>query len=197
MFSYIKGLVIEKKTDKIILENRGMGYEMLTSSYTLSNLRIGFEEKIYTKFIVREDEFILVGFFTQEEQALFNSLNSVSKIGPKVALSILSTYSPKVIKGLILNSEINMLSKVPGLGKKTAERLVLELKDKFDVLEAESQHTFFINTPTLELEATEALISLGFTKKESEAVVKKVISQNNTDNIETIMKKSLLLLNKN
>jgi len=197
MFSYIKGLVVEKKIDKIILENRGIGYEILVSSHTLSSLSIGSEEKIYTKFIVREDEFILVGFFTHEEQKLFSTLTNVSKVGPKLALSILSTYSPKIIKGLILNSEINMLSKVPGLGKKTAERLILELKDKFDILESEVQPTFFTNSPTLELEAIEALISLGFTKRESEIVVKKIVSQNNTDNIGSVIKKSLLLLNKN
>ena len=109
----------------------------------------------------------------------------------------MSTYSPKIIKGLILNSEIDMLSKVPGLGKKTAERLILELKDKFDILESEVQPTFFTNNPTLEVEAIEALISLGFTKRESEIVVKKIVSQNNTDNIESLIKKSLLLLNKN
>ena len=132
MYSYIKGTVEEIYLDRIVLENNGLGYEINVSSFTAQSVHIGNDAKIFTKLIVREDDMSLCGFATKEEMKMFELLTSVSKIGPKVGLSILSFASPGQLGAYILSEDVAKLSKAPGVGKKTAERIVLELKDKVD-----------------------------------------------------------------
>lgn len=175
MIAYIKGIIEEVGLDSLIIENNGVGYKMLVSSNTISKVSIGNESKIYSKMIVREDDISLCGFYSKEELEMFELLTSVSKIGTKVGLGILSFASPQSINKYILNGDITSLSKAPGVGKKTAERMVLELKDKVSkILTDESDELLenvVVNKNSTSKEAIEALIELGYSRNESEVAV--------------------------
>ena len=125
MYSYIKGTVEEINLDYVVIDNNNIGYKINVSSNTIKDLHLGSMAKIYTKLIVREDDMSLCGFATKEEMKMFELLTSVSKIGPKVGLSILSFASPGQLGAYILSEDVSKLSKAPGVGKKTAERIVL------------------------------------------------------------------------
>ena len=162
MYSYIKGIIEEIDLDYIVIENNNIGYKINVSSNTIKNLTLGESYKIYTKLIVREDDMSLCGFFTKEEMNMFELLTSVSKIGPKVGLSTLSFLTPSQINGYILTEDVAKLSKVPGIGKKTAERIILELKDKIDKLNVSYEETLIENVSTSSKdEGIDALLSLG------------------------------------
>ena len=194
MYSYIKGIVEEIYLDRIILENNGIGYEKNVSSFTAQSVQKGKSAKIFTKLIVREDDMSLCGFSTQMELEMFKLLTSVSKIGPKVGLGILSCATPPQLSAYILSEDTAKLSKCPGVGKKTAERIILELKDKVDKDMAEFEATLFNQAPTgLELdEALEALLALGYSSTEAKEAVQKF----KKDGLKTedLIKKSLTYL---
>ena len=194
MYSYIKGIVEEIYLDRIILENNGIGYEINVSSFTAQSVQKGKSAKIFTKLIVREDDMSLCGFSTQMELEMFKLLTSVSKIGPKVGLGILYCATPPQLSAYILSEDIAKLSKCPGVGKKTAERIILELKDKVDKDMAEFEATLFNQAPTgLELdEALEALLALGYSSTEAKEAVQKF----KKDGLKTedLIKKSLTYL---
>ena len=175
MYSYIKGTVEEIYLDRIVLENNGIGYEINVSSFTAQSVQKGKDAKIFTKLIVREDDMSLCGFASRKELEMFKLLTSVSKIGPKVGLGILSCATPPQLSAYILSEDIAKLSKCPGVGKKTAERIILELKDKVDKESAEFEATIFNQAPTgLELdEAVEALLALGYSNVEAKEAVQK------------------------
>lgn len=175
MYSYIKGTVEEIYLDRIVLENNGIGYEINVSSFTAQSVQKGKTAKIFTKLIVREDDMSLCGFASKKELEMFKLLTSVSKIGPKVGLGILSSATPPQLSAYILSEDIAKLSKCPGVGKKTAERIILELKDKVDKESAEFEATLFNQAPTgLEMdEALEALLALGYSNAEAKDAVQK------------------------
>ncbi|HBG1231172.1 TPA: Holliday junction branch migration protein RuvA [Clostridioides difficile] len=191
MYSYIKGTVEEIYIDSIVVENNGIGYKINVSSNTIMNLQVGEATKIYTKLIVREDDMSLCGFVSREELKMFELLTSVSKIGPKVALSILSFALPAQLEAYILSEDIGKLSKAPGVGKKTAERIVLELKDKVDKNNIEFEPTLLSQKPTLisQDESVDALVALGYTLSESKEAVQKC--KKDGMNTEAIIKKAL------
>lgn len=175
MYSYIKGTVEEINLDYIVIDNNNIGYKINVSSNTIKDLHLGNMAKIYTKLIVREDDMSLCGFASRKELEMFKLLTSVSKIGPKVGLGILSCATPPQLSAYILSEDIAKLSKCPGVGKKTAERIILELKDKVDKESAEFEATLFNQAPTgLELdEAVKALLALGYSNVESKEAVQK------------------------
>ncbi|MCC0631290.1 Holliday junction branch migration protein RuvA [Clostridioides sp. ZZV15-6388] len=191
MYSYIKGTVEEIYIDSIVVENNDIGYKINVSSNTIMNLQIGNTAKIYTKLIVREDDMSLCGFASREELKMFELLTSVSKIGPKVGLSILSFASPSQLGAYILSEDVGKLSKAPGVGKKTAERIVLELKDKVDKNNIEFEPTLLSQKPTLisQDESIDALVALGYTLAESKEAVQKC--KKDGMNTEDIIKKAL------
>ena len=194
MYSYIKGTVEEINLDYIVIDNNNIGYKINVSSNTIKDLHLGNMAKIYTKLIVREDDMSLCGFSTQMELEMFKLLTSVSKIGPKVGLGILSCATPPQLSAYILSEDIAKLSKCPGVGKKTAERIILELKDKVDKDMAEFEATLFNQASTgLELdEALEALLALGYSSTEAKEAVQKF----KKDGLKTedLIKKSLTYL---
>ena len=194
MYSYIKGTVEEINLDYIVIDNNNIGYKINVSSNTIKDLHLGNMAKIYTKLIVREDDMSLCGFASRKELEMFKLLTSVSKIGPKVGLGILSCATPPQLSAYILSEDIAKLSKCPGVGKKTAERIILELKDKVDKDMAEFEATLFNQAPTgLELdEALEALLALGYSSTEAKEAVQKF----KKDGLKTedLIKKSLTYL---
>lgn len=194
MFNYIKGTVEEINLNYIVIENNNIGYEINASTNTIADMRVGKEAKIYTKLIVREDDLNICGFSTKEELRMFELLTSVSKIGPKVGLSILSFSSPEKLGAFILSDDIANLLKAPGVGKKTAERIILELKDKIDKESVAFEPTLFSEKPILvsQDEAVEALVALGYSPMESKEAVQKC--KKDGLNTEDIIKKSLSYL---
>lgn len=172
MFAYIIGDVKAKKEEYIVLDNGGIGYKIFTSYNTIKNLNTYDNVMIYTEFVVRDDGVYIYGFDTERELDMFKKLTTVSSIGPKVGLSILSTLTVDEIKYAIFKNEIDILTKAPGIGKKTASRIILELKDKIDedfVVDnkeeiAENKDTEF---------AVDALVNLGYMKNDVINFIKK------------------------
>lgn len=169
MFAFIKGEIAEKKEGKIVIENNGIGYEIFVSNNTLET--VGFEGetcKIYTYMQVREDAISLIGFSSLEEKNIFELLITVNGIGPKMALSILSGMKITELIVSIASEDTINLSRIKGLGKKTAERIVLELKDKISPSGIASPESDFVcnNSDAIE-QAYQVLLSLGLTKNES------------------------------
>ena len=194
MYSYIKGIIEEINLDHIVIDNNGIGYKINASANTIMKVKIGHECKIYTKLIVKEDDMSLCGFYDKEELKMFELLTSISKIGPKVGLGILSFASPRQIGAYILSEDIVKLSKAPGVGKKTAERIVLELKDKVDKNNVEFEATLLTSQPVVvsQDEELDALVALGYSLQESKEAVQKC--KKDGLNTEDIIKKSLSYL---
>ena len=194
MYSYIKGIIEEINLDHVVIDNNGIGYKINASANTIMKLQLGCECKIYTKLIVKEDDMSLCGFYDKEELRMFELLTSISKIGPKVGLGILSFASPKQIGAYILSEDIGKLSKAPGVGKKTAERIVLELKDKIDKNNVEFEATLLTSQSSVvsQDEAVDALVALGYSLQESKDAVQKC--KKDGLNTEDIIKKSLSYL---
>ena len=130
LISYIKGKITYKTESFLVLECNGIGYKIYVSNTTISSLKEAEEIMIYTFMNVKEDNISLFGFLTQQEQDIFYQLIGVSGIGPKGALAFLSNMTPQEIILAILSEDVKTLSKIPGIGKKTTQRLILELKDK-------------------------------------------------------------------
>lgn len=168
MFEYIRGKIEDVFLDKIIVDVNGIGYRINSSLVSASQVRKGDLETIYTFLVVREDEINLYGFKTRDELTMFQKLLSVSKVGPKVAAAILSMYNTNTLGQFILSNNINAISKVSGVGKKTAERIILELKDKIEVSDSyeEIQIENIATENNKGEEVVEALLTLGYTKYE-------------------------------
>ena len=191
MYSYIKGNIEEINLDSLVIEANNIGYKVNASSNTIASVKLGEFCKIYTKLIVREDDMSLCGFASKEELNMFELLTSVSKIGPKVGLGILSFATPKQIGAYIVSEDVAKISKAPGVGKKTGERIILELKDKVDKTNIEFEPTLLSQAPVAvsKDEAVDALVALGYTSTEAKEAVDKC--KKDGLNTEDIIKKSL------
>lgn len=197
MYSYIIGKVVNKFKNILILENNNIGYEIYMTEIALSELNIGEDAKIYTYYNVTQDNISLFGFKNLEEKKMFENLISVSKIGAKTAIGILSSISTAELAISIITNDINRLSKLPGIGKKTAQRLVLEVIDKvkteeiiFTEEEQESNENY-LNTTEKEKDVIEALKVLGYNIKEIESVIKTLDIKSST---EDMIKQALKIL---
>lgn len=196
MFGYINGIVTEIFLAYVIIENSGIGFKLSTSQFTNRKLEIGKEAKLYTKLNVREDDISLLGFADRRELKMYELLNSVSKVGPKVAFSILSTYDTDSLQAIINNSDATLLAKSPGVGKKTAERIILELRDKVDKKAVGMQPSIYNIFEADCDEAIEVLISLGFSKVEASKAVESAKAENPTSDTSDIIKIALGKLSK-
>lgn len=179
MIAQLTGIVAEKNNDSVVVDVNGVGFQVLTSATTLSNIPAAGEKiKLYTVFNVREDAMELFGFSTREEKRMFDKLRGVNGVGPKTALGILSALTVRDISLALLTGDATALTKAPGIGKKTAQRLVLELKDKVD----QSEVTTIADVPAVARttqssaaqEAIEALLALGYQSTEATVAVASV-----------------------
>ena len=198
MFAYIKGKLEIKSNNYVVIETNGIGYKIYMSTKAMEQLgEIGNNVKIHTHYYVREDNISLYGFTTNDELKMFELLLSVSGIGAKSAITMLSEITPSEFAFAIITNDITKLVKIQGIGKKTAARIVLELKDKLKTEEAvtkeEIRETSIVNETTIE-EATSALLILGYTKKEIGTAFEKLEIQNLST--EDIIRKSLGILGK-
>ena len=168
MISFLVGVIEEKGENSLVLDVNGVGYELAVSSTTLSTLPMAGESvKIFTYMAVREDGVFLFGFSSKEERDVFFKLISVSGVGPKMAITILSGLSLSDLTIAIIKEDSKLLSKIKGLGKKTAERICLELKDKLGPIStSETIFSADYNEDAVQM-ATDTLISLGINKNEA------------------------------
>ncbi|MHC1746919.1 MAG: Holliday junction branch migration protein RuvA [Cellulosilyticaceae bacterium] len=195
MIAYLKGKVTEISELNIIIEVMGMGYEVCMASNQITNVLLDHQEtKIYIYEHIKEDAHDLYGFLTKEEKQLFKKLISVSGIGPKGGMQILNMYTPDEVITFILEQNSKALSKAPGIGPKTAQRMILELKDSISRLSftnLEQSFTTPMHTDYKD-EAIEALIALGYANQDASKAVKAVFDYQDTT--EQIIKKALSVL---
>ena len=185
MYAYIKGTLEEKSTDSIVVETAGIGYKIYVSEHTMAKLgEIGEKVKIYTHDHVREDNISLYGFMSNEELKMFELLLQVSGIGAKTAIAMLSNITPSKFALAIISNDLKTLTKIPGIGNKSAQRMVLELKDKLKTQTAieddEEETTPNDNSESIN-EAGQALQILGYNKSE----ISKVFDKFDTHNLST------------
>ena len=198
MYSYIIGKVVNKFKNILILENNNIGYEIYMTEIALSELNIDEEAKIYTYYNVTQDNISLFGFKNLEEKKMFENLISVSKIGAKTAIGILSSISTAEFAIAIITNDINRLSKLPGIGKKTAQRIVLEITDKVKTEEIiftedkeQKSNEQYIIVSEKEKDVVEALKVLGYNIKEIEKIMKSLDINSST---EDMIKQALKIL---
>lgn len=181
MIGQIRGIILEKQPPQLIVDVHGLGYEIdapMSTFYQLPDL--GAEVRLFTHFVVREDAHHLYGFYTLDERHLFRALLKVNGVGPRLALTILSSTTPSEFVGLVLNNDTTSLTRVPGIGKKTAERLVIEMRDKLadwcktapaggNALKQDNHSRH----PILQ-DAISALVALGYKHPEANRTVTKI-----------------------
>ncbi|HQV81010.1 MAG TPA: Holliday junction branch migration protein RuvA [Agitococcus sp.] len=181
MIGRLKGIIVDKHAPQIIIDINGLGYEVETPLSTFCRLRLGETEVLWTHLVVREDAQLLYGFSEKEERALFRLLLKVSGIGPKVALALLSGMETNAFLRCIESEDISTLTKIPGVGKKTAERLMIELRDRIKELmphSATPNERLTLTSPLSPVaEAEQALMALGYKPLEAQKAVALVKSQ--------------------
>ncbi len=196
MYEFISGKLVNKQPDHVVVEASGIGYRLKVSFSTFNQLPArGEKVTIYTHLHVREDIFDLYGFAQRDEREFFFHLISISKIGPKAALAILSGGSPADISNWIMAEDAKTIAKTPGIGPTTAKRLILELKPKIEKLLGTSDPgslTSSIGSSNIENEAIMALESLGYSRAEVYSKIKKIVKDSETElTTEQLIKKTL------
>lgn len=199
MYSYIKGELVEILTDSIVVENHDIGYNIRIPGSILDSLEgVGQQIKIYTYTYVREDALALYGFLSRDDLNVFKLLLGVSGIGPKGALAILSVMTPDDLRFAVLAEDDKTIAKAPGIGKKSAQRLIIELKDKLSLEDAfvlKSEHEATIQAQsslksTVKNEAVQALVALGYSSAEAMKAVNGIeITEDSS--VEEVLKASL------
>lgn len=200
MYAYIKGTLEEKTKDSIVIDAGGIGYRIFISEQSLSKLgELGETIKVYTHYHVREDNISLYGFLNNEELKMFELLLGVSGIGAKSAITMLSNITPSSFALAVITNDTSKLVKIPGIGAKSAARIILELKDKIKTIEAKSQETStkiqeaIVDDNKLQ-EAISALQVLGYNRKEIEKVFEKMDIEDIS--LEDMIRKGLSILAK-
>ena len=189
----MEGILVEKATDRLLINVNGVGYEVLvplSTYYDLGEVGGTVSLRIYTH--VKEDALSLYGFLTSEEKTLFTQLIQISGIGPKLGVAILSGLPVDEFVGAVIGDDVVRLNKIPGVGKKTAERLVLEMKDKMEALFPELQEgTVFGGSSSLKTDVVSALVNLGYAQNTAEQVVSRALEEGKTDRFEVLLRSSL------
>jgi holliday junction DNA helicase RuvA len=196
MYEYIKGIYMGMNKDYIVVDNSGIGYKIFTSGSTMAKMpKVNDEVLIYIQQIVREDFIGLFGFLTKEELHMFNLLLGINGVGSKASLSLLSISNVPNLKYAIVSGDEKTLVRAPGIGKKTAQRIILELRDKIKDSTLDEARNENLGMERLEAantaEALGALVSLGYSDKEAQNALSSV---DKNDSLENIIKKCLKYL---
>ncbi|MEM9361254.1 MAG: Holliday junction branch migration protein RuvA [Bacteroidota bacterium] len=190
MINHLKGKLVEKNPTYVVVECNGVGYFLNISLHTFSLIKDEESIQIFTHLQVREDSHTLFGFIEKSEREIFRLLISVSGIGSSTARTMLSSLSPQQIKEAIANGDVPSIQAIKGIGSKTAQRVILDLKDK--ILKVyEMDEVSHISNNTGKEEALSALEVLGFTRRQSEKVVDKIVKENTSLSVEDIIKQAL------
>ncbi|MEB3967696.1 Holliday junction branch migration protein RuvA [Mycobacterium ulcerans] len=195
MISSLRGEVLEVALDHVVIEAAGVGYRVNATPSTLATLRQGTDARLITAMIVREDSMTLYGFVDGETRDLFLTLLSVSGVGPRLAMATLSVHDANGLRQALADGDVTALTRVPGIGKRGAERMVVELRDK--VGPAGSAATApAVNGHTVRAPVVEALVGLGFAAKQAEEATDKVLAGDGEATTSSALRAALLLLGK-
>ncbi|WAC89641.1 Holliday junction branch migration protein RuvA [Mycobacterium sp. Aquia_213] len=175
MIASVRGEVLEVALDHVVIEAAGVGYRVNATPSTLSTLRLGSEARLVTAMIVREDSQTLYGFVDGETRDLFLTLLSVSGVGPRLAMATLAVYDADSLRQALADGDVTALTRVPGIGKRGAERMVLELRDKIYTAGARAAAPA-VNGHTVRGPVVEALVGLGFAAKQAEDATDNVLA---------------------
>ena len=181
MISLLTGSIRAIATDRLVVEVGGIGISVIVTPSTSAQLTLGSQLQLFTSLIVREDSLTLFGFVNEDSRTLFELVQTVSGIGPKVAMSIVGAISPEDLARAIAQEQVSTIEQVPGIGRKGAQRLILELKGKLSDLSP--AHGYQGHQPAWREQLASALVSLGFSPKESDGAISEVVAQLLSDGV--------------
>lgn len=190
MITHLSGKLVEKNPTHVVIECTGVGYLAHISLFTFEQIKDQENIRLYTHLQVREDAHTLYGFYERTEREVFRKLISVSGIGATTARLMFSSLAPSEIIHAITTGDVPTIQSIKGIGAKTAQRVIVDLKDKLGKVENASENLTFINNTSQE-EALSALETLGYTRKQSEKVVAKIVKMQPDISVENIIKQSL------
>ncbi len=193
MFEYIYGKIVEVTPTYVVIEASGMGYYINISLYCYTEIQKLDECRIYLHQVIREDAHVLFGFYTKSERETFRQLISVSGVGANTARMMLSSLSPYEIQHAIVEENVNILKSIKGIGAKSAERIIVDLKDKMGKV-SEEHEIFTIKDNTIEEEALSALVLLGFNKNAVNKAIHKILAEHKDFSVEDVIKTALKVL---
>jgi Holliday junction DNA helicase RuvA len=182
MISLLSGTVRSINSDRLVVEVGGFGLSVLVTPATSTQVTMGSQIQLFTSLVVREESLTLYGFVHEDARSLFELLQTVSGIGPKVALSILGALTPEDLGRAIAQEDIAAIEKVPGIGRKGAQRLILELKGK--LTELSHSQSYKGHQPAWREQLSSALVSLGFSPKESDGAISNVVASLQSDGVD-------------
>ena len=182
MISTLNGTIRSLSNERLVIEVGGIGLSVLINPLTSSGLTLGSQSTLYTSLVVREDSLTLFGFLTEEVRNLFELVQTVSGVGPKVALSIMGALSPEDLARAIANEDTSAIERVPGIGKKGAQRMILELKGK--ITDLGSIGSYKGHQPPWREQLSSALVSLGFSPKESDIAISNIVNDLHSDDMD-------------
>lgn len=191
MISILRGNVISQETDGIIVDVNGIGFHVLVPTYFKDRVQSGEAVYIFTRMIIREDAWILCGFDTREGRDVFDLVLSVNGVGPRLALSILSTLTPDLIRRAVINNQADIFTRVPGIGKKTAQKIVLYLQDR---LPSSGESGSLSQLSDVDSEVLAALTTLGYSLVEAQTALQ-YIPRDTPQEIETRLRIALQFFN--
>jgi len=195
MISSVRGEVLEVALDHVVIEAAGIGYRVNATPSTLATLHRGSETRLVTAMIVREDSQTLYGFVDGDARDLFLTLLSVSGVGPRLAMATLAVYDSSALRQVLAESDVTALTRVPGIGKRGAERMVLELHDKVGPVGA-TVGAPVVNGRVVRSPVVEALVGLGFAAKQAEETTDKVLAADHDATTSSALRAALSLLGK-
>ena len=191
MISFLRGIKVEIDASKVIIDVNGIGYKVNISLRTFSKIKDLKKLHIYTHLNIKDDAHTLYGFYNKRERNTFLDLVSISGVGPSTAIVILSSLSADELKLAIVDSDVNKIKSIKGIGLKTAERIILELKDKISINDLDTENFSQNIGNTIKEEALSALTSLGISKNVVERHIDSIIHENNNIDLESLIKEVL------
>jgi len=194
MYDYISGTITDINPAQVVIDNHGIGYAVQISLQTYDRLRESTEAKLFIWHLVREDDEALFGFFDKEERRIFTLLIGVSGVGPNTARVMLSSLSADEVKTAVCTGDVGKIKGVKGIGLKTAQKIIIELKDKIAKTSMESEIPGLSNSSEQRGEAVTALITLGFSKQAVEKVLDVILKKEPGCSLEEMIKKALKML---
>jgi len=194
MYDYITGAIAEINPAHVVLDNHGIGYDIQISLQTYDRIRDAKEAKLFIWHLVREDDEALFGFSDREERRIFTLLIGVSGIGPNTARVMLSSLSAEEVKAAVTTGDVGKIKGVKGIGLKTAQKIIIELKDKVAKSSSEAEIPGFADTSQQKSEAATALITLGFSKQSVDKALDAILKKEPGCSLEEMIKKALKML---
>lgn len=197
MIYSISGEVIDIDIDSVVIKANGVGYLVYTTGNVLTQLHIGQDATLFTNLVVREDSMTLYGFIEKSDRKVFNILLGVSGVGPKLALACLNVHNAASLSEAVTTGDLKALEKIPGVGKKSAQRMLLEIGDKLGTVSISTANNIVSVPNSLSVQVVEALTQLGWNSSIAENAVTQVLSENEYNDVASLLKASLQFLGEN